>query len=112
MKWTAPKIVSMRFALSEWKKKDALFDIGRRMETVTGRSLIFYIDQQTNREYRPSEIVDDVLECWTQKARYGWGLNALGKLEVDILMSDLQKCESSVVNNLNSSSTSVKKLWV
>ena len=48
------------------------------METVTGRSLIFYIDQQTNREYRPSEIVDDVLEM---RNLSDWGmLNSKSKI--------------------------------
>ena len=36
----------------------SLFDIGKYMATVTGRELLFYKDQQTERECRLSEEVD------------------------------------------------------
>ena len=62
-KGTAPKNVSMRVAIAEWRREnDKLLDIGRRMETVTGRDRTFYLDQQTNRECRLSEEIDDIFE--------------------------------------------------
>ena len=60
----------MRVAISEWrKKKDKLLDIERDMNKVTGRDKVFYLDQQTDRECRLSEKVDDVYEMNQEIAR-------------------------------------------